>query len=165
MPKANRNAQCEPHTSDTVLPEEETSFEQESESEQEVSIRQHQTPTSEYIPYVEGPKMNWTVDDSLYNQFIKWKIKCKNILDCKLAMLSEAQRCKKVVSWSGDFGVDQFISWDLTPEETSLGNHFCKPQTNEIRARFNLLTSFRQGDHLVDKWYSANQVQVNLAKY
>ena len=106
MPKANKNVQCDQHTSDTVLPEEETSFEQESESEQEVSIRQHQAPTSVYVPYIEGPKMNWTVDDSLYNRFIKWKIKCKNILDCKLAMLSKAQKCKKVVAWYGDFGID-----------------------------------------------------------
>ena len=75
------------------------------------------------------------------------------------------------MAWSGDFGIDQFISWDLTPKETSLEiiwqkfKEFCKPQTNEIRARFNLLTSFRQEDHLMDKWYSAVQAQINLAKY
>ena len=115
--------------------------------------------------------MNWTVDDSLYNWFIKWKIKCKNMLDCKLAMLSEARKCKKTVAWSGDFGIDHFISWDLTPEETCLEviwqkiEEFCKPQTNEIRARFDLLTSFRQRDHSVDEWYNTVQVQINLAKY
>ena len=75
MPKVNRNTQHELHKSDTVLPEEETSFEQESESQPEVSIRQHQAPTSVYVPYIEGPKLNWTVDDNLYNWFIKWKIK------------------------------------------------------------------------------------------
>ena len=86
-------------------------------------------------------------------------------------MLSEAQKCKKVVAWSGDFGIDQFISWDLTPEEKSLEvmwqkfEEFCKPQTNEIRARFDLLTSFGQGDHSMDKWYNAVQAQINLAKY
>ena len=115
------------------------------------------------VPYVEGPKMNWTVDDHLYNRFIKWKIKCENILDCELAMLSEARKCKKVVVWSGDFGIDQYISWDLTPEETSLEiiwqifEEFCNLQTNEIRARFDLLTSFRQGDQSMDKWYNAVQ--------
>ena len=54
--------------------------------------------------------MNWTVDDSLYTHFIKWKIKCINILECKLAMLCEARKCKKIVVWSGDFDIDQFIS-------------------------------------------------------
>ena len=35
MPKANKKAHCVPHTSDTVPPEEETSFTQVSDSEQE----------------------------------------------------------------------------------------------------------------------------------
>ena len=149
MHKSSNNIQCEQHTSETVLPEEETSYEQETDSEQ-VFVRPQQAPTGMYVPYIEGPKMNWTVDDSLYNRFIKWKIKCKNILDCELAMLSEARKCKKVVAWSGDLGIDQYISWDLTPEETCLETfwqkfeEFCKPQTNKIRARFDLLTSFRQ---------------------
>ena len=133
MPKANKKAQCEPYTSDTVPPEEETNFAQVSDSEQEetnfaqmsdsepeVFIRQHQPLTTTYVPYIEGPKMNWTVDDGLYNWFLKWKIKCETILDCELDMLSNARKCKKVVAWSGDIGIDQIISWDLSPEETTL---------------------------------------------
>ena len=42
---------------------------------------------------------------------------------------------------------------------------FCKPQTNEVRARFDLLTSFRQGNRSVNEWYNAVQAQVSLAKY
>ena len=34
--------------------------------------------------------MDWTVNDSLYQRLLKWKIKCENILNCELAMLSEA---------------------------------------------------------------------------
>ena len=41
---------------------------------------------------------------------------------------------------------------------------FCKPQTNEVTTRFDLLTSFRQGDMSVDEWYNAVQAQINLAK-
>ena len=149
MPKSSKNTQHEQHTNETVLPEEETSYEQETDSEQEVFVRPQQDSISMYVPYTEGPKMNWTVDDSLYKRFIKWKIKCENILDCELAMLSEARKCKKVVAWSADFGIDQYISWDLAPEEICLEimwqkfEEFCKPQTNKKRARFDLLTSFR----------------------
>ena len=39
--------------------------------------------------------MNWNVDDGLYNRFLKWKIMCENILECELAMLPEARKCKK----------------------------------------------------------------------
>ena len=92
-------------------PQASTSCAQESDIEQKVIIKSpQQVPTSMYVPYIEGPKMSWTVDDGLYNRFIKWKLKCKNILDCELAMLSDARNCKKVVAWSGDFQIDQYIS-------------------------------------------------------
>ena len=42
---------------------------------------------------------------------------------------------------------------------------FCKPQSNEVRARFDLLTSFSQGERSVDEWYNAVQTQVASAKY
>ena len=115
--------------------------------------------------------MDWTVNDSLYNRFIKWKIKCENILERELAMLSESRKCKKVVTWSGDFSMVQYVSWDLPPEEVCLEviwkkfEEFCKLQTNEIRARFDLLTSFRQGDCSVDEWCNAVQNQIYLARY
>ena len=86
-------------------------------------------------------------------------------------MLSELRKCKKVVAWSGDFGIDQYMPWDLSPEEVCLEviwkkfEEFCKPQTNETRARFDLLTSFRQGEHSVDEWYNVVQNQINLARY
>ena len=56
-------------------------------------IHHNQAPHSHFqypgimVPYVEGLKMNWTVDDALHSRFIRWKIKCENILDCKLAIL------------------------------------------------------------------------------
>ena len=42
---------------------------------------------------------------------------------------------------------------------------FCKPQSNEVRARFDFLTSFQQGNKSVDQWYNAVQTQAVLAKY
>ena len=42
---------------------------------------------------------------------------------------------------------------------------FCKPQANELRARFDLLTGFRQADMSVDEWNNRVQTQVGLAKY
>ena len=42
---------------------------------------------------------------------------------------------------------------------------FCKPQPNEVRVRFDILISFRQGDMGVDEWYNAVQAQFNLSKY
>ena len=101
-----------------------------------------------FMPYIEGPKMDWTVNDSLYHRFLKWHLKCENIMECELAMLPERRQCKKVIAWSGDFGMDQYGSWSLSNEELMLDTiwekfeEFCKPQSNEVRARFDLITSF-----------------------
>ena len=37
-----------------------------------------------------------------------------------MAILPEAGKCKKVIAWSGDFGLDQYISWNLSNEDLSL---------------------------------------------
>ena len=49
-----------------------------------------------FMPYIEGPKMDWTVNDGLYHRFLKWCLKCENILECELAMVPEKRQCKKV---------------------------------------------------------------------
>ena len=124
-----------------------------------------------FMPYIEGPKMDWTVNDNLYNRFMKWKLKCENTLECEPAMLAETRKSKKVTAWSGDFQIDQYVFWCLSPEDLWLEviwnkfEEFCVPQTNEVRARFDLLTGCRQGEMSVDEWYTAVQTQINLAKY
>ena len=86
-------------------------------------------------------------------------------------MLPEARNCKKIVAWSGDFGLDQYISWNVSNKDLTLEviwkkfEEFCKLQSNELRARFDLLTSFRQADMSVDEWYNSVQTEVALAKY
>ena len=115
--------------------------------------------------------MDWTVNNELYHRLLKWCLKCENILECELTALPERQQCKKVLVGSGDFGMDQYVSWGLPTDQLTLEiiwgrfEEFCKPQLNEVHARFNLLTSFRQGNKSVDEWYNMVQAQVNLAKY
>ena len=117
-----------------------------------------------FIPCIEGPKMDWTVNDSLYCRFLKWCLKCEIILECELAMLPERRQCK-TIAWSGDFGMDQCVSWSLSSEELMPDTiwekfeEFSKPQSNTVRARFDLLTSFQQGNKSVDEWYNAVQTQ------
>ena len=56
------------------------------------------TDVLEFVPYIEGPKMDWMINDGLYHRVWKWKQKCENILECKFAMLSESRQCKKLIS-------------------------------------------------------------------
>ena len=46
--------------------------------------------------------MALTVNDGLYNRFLKWRSKCENILKYELVMLQEKRKCKKIVAWNGD---------------------------------------------------------------
>ena len=114
-----------------------------------------------FIPYIEGPMMDWTVNDGLYHRFLKWHLKCESILECEFGTLPEKRQCKKVIVWSGDFGMDQYVSWNLSTDELMLDTIWekfeecCKPQSNEVRAIFDLLRSFQQGNKSVDKWYNA----------
>ena len=85
--------------------------------------------------------------------------------------MPEWQKSKKVIAWNGDFGMDQYVSWCLPSEELTLDTiwrrfeEFCKPQSNEVQAHFDLFTNFRQGNKSVDEWYNVVEAQANLAKY
>ena len=67
--------------------------------------------------------------------------------------------------------MDLYVSWNIPKDALTLDaiwnkfEQFSKPQTNKVRARFDLLMSFHQGTRNVDEWYNAVQAQVNLAKY
>ena len=109
--------------------------------------------------------MCYTIDSSSGNP------KCENILECELAALPDCQKYKKVIVWSDNFGMDQYVSWGLSKDDTNLETiwerfeDFCKPQSNQVHAWFDLLTSFCQGNKSINEWYNTVQVQVNLVKY
>ena len=184
-PKSSAQRSRSPSQStEEVIESQEELLNSEHEEDSEVSFYPHrvqttppnpvaQTPitTGMYMPYIEGLCMDWTVNDNLYHRFLKWHLKYKNILECKLVALLECQQCKKVIAWIGDCGMDQYVSWNLPSNELTLDaiwgkyEEYCKPQSNKVRARFDLLTSFYQGNHSVDEWHNAIQAQVNLARY
>ena len=87
-------------------------------------FRPPQPVPSMFMPYTEGPEMDSMVNDELYHRFLKWRLKCENILECGLAALPEQQQCKKVIACSRDFGMDQYVSWYLPAEELTLDTMF-----------------------------------------
>ena len=157
MPRTTKTTKSSSSAMEKVQ-EESSTHEESSSSDQEQHPEAFSQPTqAQVVPnmlilYIEGPKMDWTVNDGLYHRFLKWNLKCENIPECELSMLPQRRQCKKVIAWSGDFCMDQYVSWSLSNEELMLDTiwekfeEFCKPQSNEVRVRFDLLTSFWQGN-------------------
>ena len=73
--------------------------------------------------------------------------------------LSRKENATRVLPEEGTLGlIYMCLEINLTNEELALDviwekfGEFCKPQSNEVRARFDLLTSFRQGERSMDEW-------------
>ena len=50
-------------------------------------------PKQDQAPiYIDGPKMDWSVDDGLYSSFQDWKLECEPISDGELAEIVEPQK-------------------------------------------------------------------------
>ena len=95
MPKATKNSACEnttlPPEDPEVLDSQKESVNSDQEQGEEVSFHPtlaypahpvSQVIPSMYMPYILGPRMDWTVNDGLYHRFLKWRLKYKNILEC-----------------------------------------------------------------------------------
>ena len=80
---------------------------------------------------------------------------------------------QKVIQWSGDAGLGMYISWNLPTEEVTLQiiwsrlKDFCKPQSNAVCTRFNLLTAFCfwQGNRSIEEWYNRVLAHIPLCEY
>ena len=140
-------------------------------------IPHNQAPHSHFqysgmlVPYVEGPKMDWTIDNALHSRFIRWKLKCKNILDCELAILQESAKCKK---WSSGQVMQDLICTfhglfqQKKPHHRPYGPGLkisVNDNPNAVCAQFNLLTTFQQGNRSIDEWYNAVQVHIPICEY
>ena len=102
MPQATKSTKGQSNSmmADTAdeVSQDETSLHKESGPEREVFIHQshsqvhQQVYPSMYMPYIQGPRMDWLVNDALYHRFLKWRLKCEKILECELAALPECQK-------------------------------------------------------------------------
>ena len=80
MPKATRvlpREQQFPQPEQMVPNSQEELSSSEQEPDPEVSFSQFrpsQPVPSMFMPYIEGPKMNWMVNDGIYHRFLKWRL-------------------------------------------------------------------------------------------
>ena len=72
MPKSNKTTS---HKMENVANQDEASTQQDATSEQEidpeVTFNPPQVFPSMFMPYIEGPKMDWTMNEGLYSRLLK----------------------------------------------------------------------------------------------
>ena len=69
-------------------------------------------PKKDQAPiYIDGPKMDWSMDDGLYLRFHDWKLECELILDGKLTEIAEPQKVNTLIQWAGSFGLKNLKVW------------------------------------------------------
>ena len=105
MPRTTKTSSCAVDKDQDYSSAHEESSSSDQEQDSEVFLQPSQAPVvpNMFMPYVEGPKIDWTVNDGLCHRFLKWHLKCENILECELAMLPERRQCKKAIARSGEF--------------------------------------------------------------
>ena len=60
---------------ETSIHEESSSSDQEQDPEVFIQPSKTQLLPNRFMSYIEGPKMNWTVNDGLLHRFLKWHLK------------------------------------------------------------------------------------------
>ena len=97
MPKSNKTNS---HKMDSVPNQDEANIQEDSCSEQEIDpdaiVNQPQAFSSMFMPYIEGTKMDWTMNDGLYSRFLKWNLKCKKYLSVSLQCLLRKENARRL---------------------------------------------------------------------
>ena len=111
------------------------------------SERVKQTTWRVRISFDKGPSIDWSTDENLYSRFKMWKQRCELLFTGPMAKIDEEIKCKHLLHWSGEQGIELFNSWDLSADEPKkLDNywerfeHFVKPHSNELIAAWELHT-------------------------
>ena len=64
-----------------------------------------------------GPSIDWCTDENLYSRFKMWKQRCELLSTGPIAKIDEEIKCKHLLYWSGEQGIELFNSWDLSADD------------------------------------------------
>ena len=64
-----------------------------------------------------GPSIDWSTDKNLYTRFKMWKHRCELLFTRPMGKIDEEIKCKHLLYWSGELGIELFNSWDLSAEQ------------------------------------------------
>lgn len=119
----------------------------------------------------EVPKIDWTQGPDLVQRFRRFKQKCELLFEGPLKPRTDEQKCKYLLLWTGDYGLDLFNTWNLSEEQqkylheywTRLEEHV-KPQSNYILNRF-YLRSLKQNNRPLDEFLTEAKLLIQNSGY
>ena len=118
-----------------------------------------------------GPNIDWSVNDGLYNRFKLWKQRCELLFCGPMAKTEEEVKCKYLLFWAGERGLELFNSWGLSDaEQKKLESYwksfesFAKPQSNELMATWELHNA-KQGNLSLEEFITKLRTLVKEANY
>ena len=115
--------------------------------------------------------MDWSPGPDLRTRFKRFCQKCELLLDGPLKSRDSTQKCKYVLLWSGDHGLDLFNTWTLTTDQqkdlkeywTRFEDHV-KPQVNHILNRY-YLRSLKQNNRPLDAFLTEARLLIQSSGY
>ena len=100
MPRTTKPAKASLGTAEKVQDEssaheESSSSDQEQDPEVLIQQSQAQLLPCVFMTYIEGPKMDWMVNDGLYHRFLKWHLKLRTFWSVSLPCYQKEAMQKK----------------------------------------------------------------------
>ena len=119
----------------------------------------------------ESPKIDWTPGPDLPQRFKRFRQKCELLFDGPLKARTNEQRCRYVLLWTVDYGLDLFNTWNLSSEEQNKLDEYwkrfeehVKPQSNHILNRF-YLRNLRQNGRPLDDFLTEAKLLIQNSGY
>ena len=119
----------------------------------------------------ELPKIDWTPGPDLAQRLKRFKQKCELLFDGPLKPRTDEQKCKYLLLWTGDHGLDLYNTWNLSEEQQkSLEEYWkrleehAKPQSNYILNRF-YLRSLKQSNRPLDEFLTEAKLLIQNSGY
>ena len=63
---------------------------------------------------INGPKMDWTRDNKMYERYLQWKKRCEMIFNSALKPQDESIKCEYLKYWLGTEGLPLIEKWENT---------------------------------------------------
>ena len=132
---------------------------------------------------IDGPKMDWTRDNKMYERYLQWKKRCDMIFKSALKPHDESIKCEYLKYWLGTEGLPLIEKWENTGKlvyeadtaELRTGHKIetywtlleaeLQPKANKIISIIELWNKSKQNSTTLNEWITKVYNMVDLCDY